>query len=139
MNILKGITTQKDHMERLICLHRMKRSFILGADKIACSPKKMCFFVSTYLTIVHIATPVFMQAPVTSTVLFIYILQLIYFVIHPHKINNKCIIRKITLYFKWHRFSVFIIICLRFNKPIPLNLGCQQNKLRHMRYIFTAS
>ena len=25
----------------------------MGADKIACSPKKMCFFVSTYLTIVQ--------------------------------------------------------------------------------------
>ncbi len=26
----------------------------MGADKIACSPKKMCFFVSTYLTIVQL-------------------------------------------------------------------------------------
>ena len=54
LNILKGITTQKDRTERLICLRQMKQKLYIGSRQNSLLPlKKLYFFVSTYLTIVH--------------------------------------------------------------------------------------
>ena len=54
LNILKGITTQKDRTERLICLRQMKQKLYIGSRQNSLLPlKKLYFFVSTYLTIVQ--------------------------------------------------------------------------------------
>ena len=54
LNILKGITTQKDRSERLICLRQMKQKLYIGSRQNSLLPlKKLYFFVSTYLTIVQ--------------------------------------------------------------------------------------
>ena len=54
LNILKGITTQKDRTERLICLRQMKRRLYIGNRQNSLIPYKNCaFFVSTYLTMVQ--------------------------------------------------------------------------------------
>ena len=55
LNILKGITTQKDRTERLICLRQMKQKLYIGSRQNSLLPlKKLYFFVSTYLTIVQV-------------------------------------------------------------------------------------
>ena len=73
LNILKGITTQKDRTERLICLRQMKQKLYIGSRQNGLLPlKKLYFFVSTYLTIVQIdvfdfvVVTVFLQIPLLA-------------------------------------------------------------------------
>ena len=49
LNILKGITTQKDRTERLICLRQMKQKLYIGSRQNSLLPLKKLYFFCVYL------------------------------------------------------------------------------------------